>query len=310
MVFIRLVEERISNYYDRQLMRCPIHLSIGQEASAVGVCANLSKKDRVFSTHRCHAHYLALGADLNALVAELHGKVTGCNGGRGGSMHLSAPDCGLLASVPIVASSIPLAAGTALADKLDGSDAVSVTFFGDACMEEGIFFEVLNFSKLHQLPVLFVCENNFFSVYTNLEQRQAFDKPEDVVASFGIKTFRADGNDVRDVYSLTKDSLEYIRAVGGPAFLILDTYRYREHCGPNSDDHLGYRDLGQVRRWLERDPILLFSELLNQERLLDEDIEVRYRSEINTLIDLAFDAAESDPLPIPETAAYFVYDQK
>lgn len=310
MVFIRLVEERIASEYHKQAMRCPIHLSIGQEATAVGICACLSDQDRVFSTHRCHSHYLALGGSLDEMIAELHGKITGCNGGRGGSMHLSAINQGLLASVPIVASSIPLAAGTALADKIDNRDSISVSFFGDACMEEGVFFETINFAQLNSLPILFVCENNFFSVYTSIDRRQSFGKPEKTVASFGVKTFRADGNDVLDVYDVASAAIEYIRRESAPAFLVADTYRWREHCGPNYDDHLGYRDQKEVSEWLARDPIEKEADELRNLGSIDDKVVAQVVDDINSQLDRSFLLADEANFPESQLAEFYVYDDR
>ena len=173
---IRLVEEAISTRYVEQEMRCPVHLSIGQEAAAAGVCLALETRDKVFSTHRSHAHYLSKGGDLRKMLAEIYGKATGCIGGRGGSMHIMDLDVNMVASIPIVGSCIPLAVGSALADSLDGRDNVSIAYLGDASVEEGVFHESANFAKLRDLPVLFVCENNLYSVYTQLHERQP-DRP-------------------------------------------------------------------------------------------------------------------------------------
>jgi len=159
---IRILEETISENYQKQKMRCPIHLSIGQEAIAAGICQNLNDKDQVISNHRCHAHYLAKGGSVKKMIAELHGSPDGCSGGRGGSMHLFDEKKGVLTSVPIVSSSIPVGVGAALYFKYLNKKNISVIFFGDAAIEEGVFYESLNYAKLLSLPVLFVCENNFF----------------------------------------------------------------------------------------------------------------------------------------------------
>ena len=172
MLRIRLIEEEIAARYAEQEMRCPVHLSTGQEAVAVGVCAALRPDDKVVSTHRCHAHYLAKGGDLKAMLAEMHGRAAGCCGGRGGSMHLFDDDAGVLLSLPIVGSCLPIANGVALSMIQRGLDAVSVAFFGDGATEEGVFHETLNFAAVHRLPALFVLENNLYSCYTGLNDRQ------------------------------------------------------------------------------------------------------------------------------------------
>jgi pyruvate dehydrogenase E1 component alpha subunit len=230
MLRIRMVEQAIAARYGEGRMRCPIHLSIGQEAVAVGVAAALRPDDRVLSSHRCHAHYLACGGDLKAMIAELHGSPDGCNGGRGGSMHLQGGQ--LVASLPIVGSAIPLAVGMALADKLDGSDRVTVVFFGDAAVEEGAFHEAMNLAAVKQLRVLFVCEDNDRSIFTPKSERQA---------AHPIDLFRAHETPVtctRYAPASTAQrsaewSLHKIRSGIGPAALYCETYRWAEHCGPN-----------------------------------------------------------------------------
>ena len=203
MLNIRLVEEGIAERYDEQEMRCPVHLSIGQEAAASGVGLALHEKDRIFSTHRSHAHYLAKGGDLRAMLAEIYGKAEGCVGGRGGSMHLMDPNAGMMASIPIVGSCIPLAVGTALSDAIDGNNRVSIAYLGDASIEEGVFHESANFARLRDLPVLFVCENNLYSVYSHLEIRQP-DRPlTAVAAAHNIRASHHDGNDVEAVHRAT-----------------------------------------------------------------------------------------------------------
>lgn len=232
MLRIRLVEQTIAARYAEQRMRCPVHLSIGQEAIAVGVCSALRPDDRVLSTHRCHAHYLAKGGDLKRMIAELHGKAAGCNGGRGGSMHLFDAAAGMVASLPIVASAIPVAAGMALADKLDGLDRVTVVFFGDAAVEEGAFHETCNIASVKKLPVLFVCEDNGYSIHTPRLVRQPMRPIEDLAHAHGIGARWANGNDVLAVAKEAGDAVEDIRAGHGPQFLVCDTQRLAEHCGP------------------------------------------------------------------------------
>lgn len=231
MLRIRMVEQAIAARYGEGKMRCPIHLSIGQEAVAVGVAAALRPDDRVLSSHRCHAHYLACGGDLKAMVAELHGLPTGCNGGRGGSMHLQGGQ--LVASLPIVGSAIPLAVGMALADKLDGSDRVTVVFFGDAAVEEGAFHEAMNLAAVKRLRVLFVCEDNDRSIWTPLEKRQPQGFLMESGLSRGIYTDACSGFNVQLIGNMTFGALARVRGSAGPAMLVCDTYRWAEHCGPN-----------------------------------------------------------------------------
>ena len=307
MLHIRLVEETIAARYGEQEMRCPVHLSIGQEATAVGVCQALRQDDRVFSTHRCHAHYLAKGGDLKRMLAEIYGKAAGCIGGRGGSMHLTDPDKGMIASVPIVASSIPLAVGSALADRIDKSNRVSVPFIGDASVEEGIFHESANFASLNKLPVLFVCENNLYSVYTPLKQRQPERPITDVVKGHAMKTLAADGNDVEAVLQASKEAAEHARSGKGPVFLLFDTYRWREHCGPNYDNNIGYRTEAEYLGWKQRDPVERLKAKLLRNGALDETGLQKLQAELQREIDAAFEFARSAPLPDPSQASAHVY---
>ena len=176
MLRIRLVEESIANKYSEQKMRCPTHLSIGQEAIAVGVCANLTSQDQVLSTHRAHAHYLAKGGCLNSMMAEIYGKASGCSKGMGGSMHLIDTSVGFMGSTAIVGNTIPVAVGLALEKKLTRKKSIACVFFGDGATEEGAFYESVNFAIIHSLPILFICENNLYSVYSGLEVRQPVDR--------------------------------------------------------------------------------------------------------------------------------------
>ena len=304
---IRLVEEAISTRYVEQEMRCPVHLSIGQEAAAAGVCLALETRDKVFSTHRSHAHYLSKGGDLRKMLAEIYGKATGCIGGRGGSMHIMDLDVNMVASIPIVGSCIPLAVGSALADSLDGRDNVSIAYLGDASVEEGVFHESANFAKLRDLPVLFVCENNLYSVYTQLHERQP-DRPITSLAeAHGIPTYHCDGNDVEEVYRSTLNALKNARSNKGPSFLLLDTYRWLEHCGPNFDNDIGYRTEAEFRVWKNRDPVILYKKNLLKKGILTEESNVELKCEIQKEITAAFDFAKNSPYPDHSTAINHVY---
>lgn len=307
MVRIRMVEEAIADRYDEQLMRCPVHLSIGQEAVAVGVCTDLLPTDRIFSTHRCHAHYLAKGGDLKAMLAEIHGKATGCCGGRGGSMHLFDIDAGHALSLPIVGSVIPVAAGNALTDKLDGSSSVTVVFLGDGALEEGVFHETANFAAMHALPIIFLCENNEFSVYTPLSDRQPSKDLTRLARAHEVTCHHVDGSDVGAVAALTRKLVASIRAGAGPQFVQADVYRVREHCGPNYDDDLGYRSAESVALGTSRDPLAaMFAQLEKAEKLDKAGNEVM-RAGIAAEIDAAFQAALDAPFPPPESATEHVY---
>ena len=256
MLRIRLVEESIANKYSEQKMRCPTHLSIGQEAIAVGVCSNLTNEDQVLSSHRAHAHYLAKGGCLNSMLAEIYGKVTGCSKGMGGSMHLIDKSVGFMGSTAIVGNTIPVAVGSALAMKIQEKKSISCVFLGDGATEEGVFYESINFAIIHNLPVLFICENNLYSVYSGLEVRQPKGrKIFEMVRAFGIESSHGDGNNVQQVSDYVELARDKILSGNGPQFLEFDTYRWREHCGPNYDNDIGYREEEEFLEWKKKDPL-------------------------------------------------------
>ena len=260
---IRHVEERIADLYSEQEMRCTVHLSIGQEAAAVGISSALDNNDYVMSGHRAHAHYLAEGGDLNSMLAEIYGKETGCSSGKGGSMHLIDRSVGFMGATPIVASTIPIAVGLAFAAKQRGENRVVVSYFGEGSTEEGAFYEALNFAALKQLPIIFVCENNLYSVYSPLEVRQpAVRSVSDLAAGFGIRTDSADGNDVEAIAEIAKNAVSRAKNGGGPSFLEFPTYRWLEHCGPNYDNDIGYRTEAEFLEWKEKDPVRKYRDIL------------------------------------------------
>jgi pyruvate dehydrogenase E1 component alpha subunit len=311
MIRIRLVEEAIADRYAEQEMRCPVHLSIGQEAVAVGVCTALEREDYLMSTHRAHAHYLAKGGDLKRMLAEIYGKATGCSSGKGGSMHLVDLSINMLGSTPIVGSSIPVAVGTAFGSYLDGVPRVTVVFFGEGATEEGVFFESLNFAALKRLPVLFVCENNLYSVYSPMSVRQSPERDRVALArGHGMEGSRGDGNDVEAVYRLTRDAVARARRGEGPSFLEFETYRWREHCGPNYDNHIGYRTEAEFLEWRQRCPIERYQSFLLKEGILaQEDIE-RLREDTEREIEQAFVYAKTSPFPMEDQLFTGVYSEK
>ena len=292
MLRIRLVEESIANKYSEQKMRCPTHLSIGQEAIAVGVCANLTSQDQVLSTHRAHAHYLAKGGCLNSMMAEIYGKASGCSKGMGGSMHLIDTSVGFMGSTAIVGNTIPVAVGLALEKKLTRKKSIACVFFGDGATEEGAFYESVNFAIIHSLPILFICENNLYSVYSGLEVRQPMDrKIYKMVRAMGISAQHANGNDVEEVARKVKHAKTMILKSGGPQFLEFDTYRWREHCGPNFDNNIGYREESEFLKWKKKDPLKNFySE--NSQKYIDRKIDT-----ISQEIDDAHQFADDSKFP-------------
>jgi TPP-dependent pyruvate/acetoin dehydrogenase alpha subunit len=292
MLLIRRLEETLIAEYPNQEMRCPVHFSIGQEAIAVGVSAFLGKNDWVVSNHRSHAHYIAKGGNLLAFVAEIYGKATGCCVGRGGSMHLTDLDAGFLAAIPIVGSSMSIAAGVAMSQQRRKSESFTVVYIGDATVETGSFHETLNYVSLHSLPLMTVCENNEFSVYSHLEVRQPKDRTITGLArGHGIKTFEGNGDDIVEVVAVMREARGYMVRYSKPVFIEFKTYRLLEHCGPNSDDDLNYRDIEQVKNFKNRDPIKILLEKLYSTNELKEgdflNMDLLLRHDLNDLIDLA-----------------------
>jgi len=302
MTRIRMVEEEIAKRYPEQQMRCPVHLSIGQEAAAVGVCAALKPTDWAFSGHRNHAHYLAKGGNLKAMLAEIYGKATGCCGGKGGSMHLSDQAAGFIAATPIVGSTVPIAVGAALTAQREGKGRVVVVFLGDGAMEAGVVHESLNFATLKNLPILFVCENNLYSVYSPLNVRQPPNRSiSDLAAGHGLKTIKADGNDVQEVHTAATAAVQELRHGLGPIFMELPTYRWLEHCGPGYDNDIGYRTDNEFQEWKKRDPLIIGSHNPTI------SLETLHINNIRQEIEDVFTAAISDPFPDPSSASLNVY---
>jgi TPP-dependent pyruvate/acetoin dehydrogenase alpha subunit len=308
MFRIRAVEEAIAARYHEQEMRCPVHLSIGQEAIAVGVCAGLQHDEFATSAHRSHANYLAKGGNLNAMLAELYGKVTGCCKGHGGSMHLIDRSVGFLGAVPIVGSAIPIAVGAAFGSALLGTPRVAVAFFGEAAVEEGVFHEALNFAALKQLPVLFVCENNGFSVMSPLEVRQPANREVASLArGHGVESHQGDGNDVTEVYRLAQNALRKARRGDGPTFLEFKTSRWREHCGPNYDHEMGYRSMAEFEAWTAKCPVARLAEQLQEQSLLASHEHEVMAERVAAEIAAAFAFAQASPFPEPHSLHEHVY---
>lgn len=232
-----------------------MHLCVGQEAVPVAVSSLLEPGDVAFSGHRSHGHYLAQGGSLVGLFAELLGRSNGCCKGIGGSQHLSDPSAGFLASAPILAGTVPVAVGYAWKQRIDGRGRLAVTYFGDAVVEEGIFHESVSFAALHKLPVLFVCENNLYSVHAHLSVRQPARSIMELVTAHGVQSRVVDGNDVLAIRRELRDLLPKVRDGHGPVFIEASTYRMLEHVGPSADWNLGYRTEAEGIEWKRRDPI-------------------------------------------------------
>jgi pyruvate dehydrogenase E1 component alpha subunit len=308
MLRIRNIEETIAARYSDQEMRCPVHLSIGQEAVPVAVCAALEKSDYAMSSHRSHAHYLAKGGSLPKMIAEIYGKETGCCRGKGGSMHLIDREVGFLGATPIVGSTIPIGVGAAMGSAMAGENRVTAVFFGDGAAEEGVFHESLNFAVLKTLPVVFVCENNLYSVYSHLHVRQSEKRQlVEIARGHGLPSEQADGNDYQQVAKLSKEAVDRARSKGGPTFLELITYRWREHCGPNFDNNIGYRTENEFLAWKEKCPVNRLEQLLKRSGELTDAVVKQMQLRIETEIQEALTFAQQSPFPAKTTLTNFIY---
>ena len=298
MKLIRCVEETIAERYSEQKIRCPTHLSTGQECVAAATGLAVVDGDLSVSTHRAHAHYLGMGGDLNAMMAELYGKASGCAAGRGGSMHLTDPRVGFVGSTAIVGNSIPLGVGLALAHQVKQKPNVSIVFLGDAAVETGVFHESINFAAVMKLPVVFICENNNYSCYTPLHIRQPEGlKIHELAAVHTLRAEREDGNQGWAVYSLIKDAIEFSRAGKGPSFLEFISTRWRTHCGPYYDHERGYRSKEEWEDYVKQDAIARFEKELRGLGLVDDPMVHLMEKEIASQIDAAFDFADQSPYP-------------
>lgn len=310
MIRIRLCEESFIEPILKGEVRCPVHLYSGEEAIAAGVCAALSEGDYVFGTHRSHGHYLAKGGGMNGLVAEIYGKESGCSKGRGGSMHLIEPEKGVMGAAPIVAGTISLAVGAALASRIRGEERVSVGFFGDGATGEGVLYESLNFAALKKLPVLLVCENNFYSTHMPIRECRPADDIAEIGKPFGISSFKVDGNDVLGVYEASQKAVEACRNGTGPVFMECVTYRLRGHVGPDDNiqgSHTDIRPKEEIEEWRKKDPIINFERFLLKNNVFGEkDIE-EIRQEAEREVEEAHSFAENSPYPKESDLGKYVF---
>ena len=270
---IRLVEEKIIELYPSDKIQSPVHLSIGQEAVAVGVCESLRHEDLLYITYRGHAFYLAKGGPLNQMMAELYGRSNGISGGKAGSMHLAAPQVGVMGASAVVGSTISVAVGSALANQVLKKDGICVVCYGDGATEQGSYHESLNFASLYGLPVLFLCENNGLAVHASLAERQSYHI-QDHAKTYGIETIRVeDGWDLIKVADAARQTIEAIRQDRRPRMLEIMTCRYKEHVGPGDDYEAGYRSRAEMEAWMTKDPLCTDSDLIAKLRpVLDAEI--------------------------------------
>lgn len=307
MLRIRRIEEEIERRYHEDQMKTPIHLVIGQEATSVGCCAALRQTDLLYSSHRTHGNYLAKGGDLKAMLCEMHCRIDGCVGSRGGSMHLIDKRVGMAGTSAIVGGAVPIATGAALAAQMKGEDRVVVVFVGDATTEEGVMSESLNFAALKKLPVIFFCENNFYSVQSPLSARQPDRELDRWAASYGVAAGRVDGMNVLAVQEVVTDAVYRARAGRGPTFIEAPVYRLRAHGGSGDDSRTGYRTEAERQSWEAFDPVMLFEQYLRRSGLLDPEMIAAMRTEIDEEIAEAFAFALASPHPGEDDLVLHVY---
>lgn len=292
MLRIRRMEEKCAELYGAGKIRGFLHLYIGEEACATGAMHALAEEDRVVATYREHGHALLRGVPMDAIMAEMFGKASGCSRGRGGSMHLFDVTRHFYGGNAIVGGGLPLAAGLALADKLQGKSHVTACFFGEGAIAEGAFHEAMNLAALWALPVLFCCENNLYAMGTALSRSESQTDLCAKVASYNMDGFRVDGMDVRAVFETVSRAARQVRASGRPAFVELQTYRFRAHS--MFDPEL-YRDKAEVEQWKARGPIHSFSAQLKAEGLLTEDAFLALDAAAQAEVDAAVAFAEAAP---------------
>lgn len=294
---IRRVEEEISRIYPSDNIKSPIHLSLGQEAVSVGVCETLTDQDIVFGSYRSHAMYIAKGGDIKRMFAELYGKATGVAGGKGGSMHLVDVNNFIMGTSAVVGTTIPEAVGYAYALKVQNKNQIVVCFFGDGATDEGVFYESLNFAALKSLPIIFVCENNFYAIHTHQKQRQSKSNITERARVLGINS-ETISDDVFEIYDKVKNAVNAIhKGDPEPFFFECLTYRWKEHVGPNDDFHLGYRSVEEAEPWFANDQVKRVGELLEPHER--NKIEIEIEKEIQDAIHFA------ETSPFPEAAELY-----
>lgn len=309
MLKIRLVELKIAEIYPTDKIQSPIHLCIGQEAVSAGVSRAAGASDHLYGTYRGHGLFIARGGDLKKLFAELYGKETGCARGRGGSMHVIAPEVGLMGCSAIVASTIPVATGDALASKMQGRQRAVISFFGDGAFGEGIFFESANFALLKNLPILYICENNNYAVHSRVEDRHKQTELFRMGEGLGLRGERFDGNDVGIVYSRVQEAVADVREGGAPRLLEFMTYRLYEHVGPGMDHLEIYRDQTKLKQAFGNDPLKKVEESLRKEFGVSDQGFREWKNLIQMEIEEAIDFAEKSDFPPPEALYEDLYEE-
>jgi pyruvate dehydrogenase E1 component alpha subunit len=304
MFEIRRFEEKAYELFGQNLIPGTIHLYIGEEAVAVGVCANLRADDYITSTHRGHGHCLAKGARLDKTMAEVFGKKTGYCKGKGGTMHIADFSVGMLGATAVVGAGLPIATGAGLSIKLRNTDQVVACFFGDGASNQGTFHEAINMAAIWALPVIFVCENNLYAMSTHQTRAMGIENIADRAAAYGICGVTVDGNDVLTVYNTAQEAIERAREGKGPTLLECKTYRQKGH---SKFDPGVYRPKEEVEEWMRRDPILRFRRQLLETEIITKDDISQVEQDVNEAIAEAVKFAVESPFPKPEEALEDVY---
>ncbi|MCS6825237.1 MAG: pyruvate dehydrogenase (acetyl-transferring) E1 component subunit alpha [Caldilinea sp.] len=304
MMLIRAFEEAAEQLYLQGLIHGTMHLSVGQEASAVGACAALRPTDYILSTHRGHGHCIAKGARVDLMMAEFFGKETGYCRGRGGSMHMADVDTGNLGANGIVAGGVPMAAGVGLSIRMQQQDRVVLVFFGDGATNEGAFHESLNLAAIWNLPVIYFCENNQYAMSMAIARASKVEKLSDRACAYGIPGVTVDGNDLLAVYCATKEAVERARSGGGPTLIEAQTYRWKGH---SKSDKQRYRTKEEVKAWQERDPIARLAQKMLEASLLTEADLQHLQARVDEEIAAAVAFAKASPEPDPATIFEGVY---
>lgn len=304
MLEIRFFEEKVFELYAQNLVPGTIHLYLGEEAVAVGVCSTLRKDDYITSTHRGHGHCIAKGAELKRIMAEILGKKTGYCKGKGGSMHIADFSVGMLGATAVVGAGIPIAVGAGLSIKLDKTDQVVACFFGEGASNQGTFHEGINMASVWNLPVIFVCENNLYAMGTRQSKAMKIENIADRAIAYGIPGIVVDGNDVLAVLEVTQRAVERARKGEGPTLIECKTYRHKGH---SRVDPARYRSKEEVEEWLAKDPIKRFKQKLLQTHILTESEIQKIESEVLAKIEEAVEFAMQSPYPMREEALEDIY---
>jgi pyruvate dehydrogenase E1 component alpha subunit len=304
MLELRVFEVKVQELYRNAMLPGFVHLYVGEEAVAVGVCANLEPADLVFSTHRGHGHALAKGVPAGIVLAELWGKVTGSSGGRGGSMHMYAPEYGFMGTNGIVGAPIPLATGAALSAKLRKKGQVVVSFFGDGAVNSGSFHEAVNFGAVWDLPVVYVCENNLYATEMAFSRATKNTSVASRANSYCLPGVEVNGQDVMAVHEAAQKAIQKARERGGPTLIECKTYRYVGHH--EGDPGTDYRTREEVKQWKDRDPLKLSRKLLLDLGVDEKELQA-IDQEVESLIDRAVEFAQGSPEPSPESVNDHVF---